>query len=90
MNIFATSREIPEIMEAFDKNGSTNLPIRASDEDIRIFLSDQMKGLHPRVLDRPSLQEQIKNKIVDAAQGMYVFFPLRLNYYTPAGHETDI
>ncbi len=35
-----------------------------------------MKGLHPRVLDRPSLQEQIKNKIVDAAQGMYVFFPM--------------
>ncbi|KAI7975791.1 hypothetical protein EIK77_005541 [Talaromyces pinophilus] len=70
INIFATSREIPEIMEAFDRNGSTNLPIRASDEDIRIFLSDQMKSLHPRVLDRPSLQEQIKNRIVDAAQGI--------------------
>lgn len=72
-NIFATSREVPEIIEMFDREACTTLPIRASDDDIRIFLDSQMRSLHPLVLERPDLQEQIKNRIVEAAQGMYVF-----------------
>ncbi|CRG83829.1 Receptor-interacting serine/threonine-protein kinase 4 [Talaromyces islandicus] len=78
-NIFATSREVPEIIEMFYREACTTLPIRASDDDIRIFLDSHMKSLHPLVLARPALQEQVKNRIVEAAQGMFLLAKLHLD-----------
>jgi hypothetical protein len=69
-NVFATSRFIPEITEKFE--GSTTLKIRARDEDIRSYLDGHMKTLPSFVREDPDLQGEIKTKIVDAVEGMYV------------------
>lgn len=67
MNLFATSRFIKEIEEMFQ-----NVPkveIRASDEDIRRYLSDNMPQLPGFVRDF-NLQEQITTAVLQAVQGM--------------------
>jgi hypothetical protein len=69
-NIFATSRFIPEITDKFE--GSISLEIRASSEDVRRYLDGHMFRL-PRFVSRsPELQEEIKSKIIQSVQGMYV------------------
>jgi ankyrin repeat protein len=74
-NLFVTSRVIPEIVEKFE--GSIMLEIRASKEDMRKYLNSDMVRLPAFVGRNPELQEEIKNGIVNAADGMYI--PL----YTP-------
>jgi hypothetical protein len=70
VNIFATSRFIPELTEIF--NGSTLLEIRASNEDVRRYLDGHMFRLPGFVVRDPLLQEDIKTGIVKAVDGMYV------------------
>jgi hypothetical protein len=77
-NLFATSRFIPEIKEKF--NGSISMDIRATDDDVRIYLDDHMPQLPEFVKCSPErqkklqeeLQEEIKTAIVKAVDGMYV------------------
>jgi hypothetical protein len=74
-NIFATSRFIPEITEKFA--GSLSVEIRASDEDLRVYL-DGNRSLMPAFDGRsPELQRElmleIKTEIIKAVDGMYVF-----------------
>ena len=74
-NLFATSRFVPEITEKFAR--SLSVEIRASDEDLRVYLDSNMSLLP--ALDRrsPELQEviktEIKTEIIKAVDGMYVF-----------------
>jgi hypothetical protein len=70
VNLFATSRFIPEITEKFD--GSISLEIRACNEDIQRYLKDHMSQLPAVVLCSPDLQEEINTEIVKAVDGMYV------------------
>jgi hypothetical protein len=69
-NIFATSRFIPAIIEKF--KGSISLEIRASSEDVRRYLDNHMFRLPDFVGRSPELQEEIKSKIIQSVQGMYV------------------
>lgn len=69
-NIFATSRFIPAIRNKFE--GSIFLEIRASDKDVRSYLNAQMFRLPGFVGRSPELQEEIKSKIIQSVQGMYV------------------
>jgi hypothetical protein len=71
VNVFATSRFIPEITEKFE--GSTTLKIHARDEDIRSYLDGHMKTLPSFVRNDPDLQGEIQTKIVGAVEGMYVY-----------------
>jgi Cdc6-like AAA superfamily ATPase len=68
--LFATSRFIPDVVEEF--KGSLSLEIRAHDNDVKRYLSSQMKLLPNFVLRNADLQEEIKNIIIDAIGGMYV------------------
>jgi len=68
VNIFATSRLLPEIKQQF--NGSLTLEIRASSEDIRIYVDSQMSHLPSFVATNPDLQNEIKTEIVKAVDGM--------------------
>jgi NACHT domain len=70
INIFSTSRFIPEIMKYFE--GSIPLEIRASSEDVQRYLEGHMSQLPSFVSRRIDLQEEIKTKIVQAVDGMYV------------------
>lgn len=69
-NIFATSRPIPEIKEAF--KGSMFLQIHAIDEDVRRYVEGHMPRLPSFVSRNPDLQQIIKTEISRAVDGMYV------------------
>jgi hypothetical protein len=71
-NLFVTSRFIPEIEKEF--NGSPSLEIRANNDDVQRYLNGQMTRLRPFVSRNLTLQEEIKNEITKAVDGMYVPF----------------
>jgi hypothetical protein len=65
-NLFATSRFIPEIIETF--KGTISLEIRASDEDVRIYLVNRISESEFDVLK--SYHDEIKTAITKAVDGM--------------------
>ena len=73
-NLFVTSRPISSIEKEF--KGNPMLEIRASDEDVRIYLEGHMFRLPGFVVRSPDLQEEIKTDIVKAVNGMYVIYGL--------------
>ncbi|KAI3534099.1 ankyrin repeat protein [Colletotrichum filicis] len=77
VNIFATSRHIPEIERYFD--GSPCIEIRASDGDVMKFLDGQMSKLPLAVRKNKGLQDQIKDAIIQAVQGMFLLAQLHLD-----------
>ncbi|KAH7173265.1 uncharacterized protein B0J16DRAFT_405639, partial [Fusarium flagelliforme] len=78
LNMFLTSRHIPEIQQQFTKRGATVVEIRASDEDIHHFLQDSMLQL-PRFVGRDlSLQNEIVKGITEASTGMFLLAELHL------------
>ena len=70
VNIFATSRFIPEISEKF--RDCMQLEIRASNQDVQRYLDGHMSQLLGCVLRSPELQDEIKAEIIKAVDGMYV------------------
>jgi Cdc6-like AAA superfamily ATPase len=68
ISLFATSRFIPEIEKEFDE--SILLEIRASDDDVRIYLDGKISRLRPFVSRNSDLQEEIKTNIIKAVDGM--------------------
>jgi hypothetical protein len=70
INFFATSRPIPDIEREF--KGYPSHEILASDKDVYRYLDSHMSDLPEFVLKRPDLQEEIKTKIAEAAEGMYI------------------
>ena len=69
-NVFATSRFIPDVLEEFE--GSAKLEIRARQEDVRAYLDYHMSPHRAFLRKNQELQEEIKSKIVEAVQGMYI------------------
>ncbi|KAI9727372.1 MAG: hypothetical protein M1834_008443 [Cirrosporium novae-zelandiae] len=80
VQLFATSRFIPEIVNRFKE--SMSLEIRASEEDVRKYLDGQMSRFRPFVSRDPDLQNMIKTKIVKAVDGMFLLAQLHLNSLT--------
>ena len=70
VNIFATSRAIPEVVKAFQ--GRASLEIRASKEDVQNYIDENLSHLPFCVQRSKSLQDEIKAEIGKAADGMYV------------------
>lgn len=68
VNLFTTSRFVPEILNTF--NIHTSLEIRAHGDDLRRYLGGCMAQLPAFVHRDPSLQNEIKHGIVDAVDGM--------------------
>ncbi|KAI9832809.1 MAG: hypothetical protein M1819_004029 [Sarea resinae] len=77
VNLFATSRLIPEIQENF--KGCMSLEIRASEGDVRRYLNDHMFHLPGFVIRNRELQEEIQSEIVSAVDGMFLLAQLHLN-----------
>jgi hypothetical protein len=74
INFFATSRPIPDIEREFKEYPSRE--ILASDKDVRRYLDGHMSDLPEFVLKRLDLQEEIKSKIEEAVEGMYIPYQL--------------
>ena len=70
VNIFATSRFIPEVVKAFE--GKASLEIRASKEDVQKYLDENLSQLPPYVQMSKPLQNEIKAECGRAVDGMYV------------------
>lgn len=77
INLFATARELPDIMGLF--KGLPELEIRASDQDIKAYLDgyldahfDEMPAFVRKSLD---LQGDMKDAILTTADEMYVCVP---------------
>ena len=68
VNIFATSRPIPQIINQF--NGSVQLEIRAHDEDVRKYLDVRISRSESKLLK--TYREKIKTEITKAVGGMNV------------------
>ncbi|KAL1856463.1 hypothetical protein Daus18300_010730 [Diaporthe australafricana] len=75
-NIFATSRFIPQITTKFSH--SMSVEIRASDEDVKRYLEGHIRQLPSFVERNPQLQEEIKTKISEAVDGMFLLAQLYL------------
>ncbi|KAI0549032.1 ankyrin repeat-containing domain protein [Xylaria curta] len=73
-NIFATSRYIPEIMERF-KHGMS-LDIRADKQDVYTYIDGRMLYLPSFVQRSGELQDEIKTKIFNAVDGMFLLAQL--------------
>ncbi|KAL7912200.1 hypothetical protein GGI35DRAFT_492155 [Trichoderma velutinum] len=71
VNLFLTSRFIPEIVDHFSKT-STSLEIRASTEDIERYLKGNMYRLPRFVRQNQELQQEIVAEISKAADGMFL------------------
>jgi hypothetical protein len=70
----ATSRFIPEIVDAFRE--AMRLEVQASKEDVKCFVAGQTYRL-PRCIQRdPALQEMVQERIVASVDGMYAFFSM--------------
>lgn len=70
INIFATSRSIPEIISRFMT--SMKLDIFASTNDVAIYLMGHMDQLPSCIQEDPQLQQEVKAGISKAADGMCV------------------
>jgi hypothetical protein len=66
VNIFATSRFIPQITERFKY--SMTMEIRACDEDVREYLRDRILQSESAIL--VPVSEEIQSGIIEAAGGM--------------------
>lgn len=73
VNLFATSRSLPEIVQGFGQRPHLSLEIRASEEDIERYLDGHMKYLSGFNEWDQQLREDIKKAILDAVDGMCVF-----------------
>jgi Cdc6-like AAA superfamily ATPase len=70
LQLFATSRWIPEITERFE--GHVTLEIKASEQDVQRYVASTLPQLPRCVRDDPELQSEIQQGIVQAVDGMYV------------------
>ncbi|KAK8925489.1 Ankyrin repeat domain-containing protein 50 [Metarhizium anisopliae] len=85
-NVFATSRFLPDITEKFnnksslDFTGSKQIEIRADIEDIKKYLDGHMHQLPSVVQKSPQLQLEIKTRIAEAADGMFLLAKIYLDF----------
>ncbi|KAM0544534.1 hypothetical protein ACHAPJ_011751 [Fusarium lateritium] len=77
INIFCTSRPIPEIMKSFE--AATYMNIRAQDEDLHHYLAGNMDRLPSFVLSNDGLQKNIKDTISKIANGMFLLATLHID-----------
>lgn len=71
VSILVTSRQNPEIQSKLKK--SVILEIRATQEDVQIYVDNRMSDLPAFIRDDSGLQQDIKASISRTADGMYVY-----------------
>ncbi|KAB5536197.1 hypothetical protein GE09DRAFT_343208 [Coniochaeta sp. 2T2.1] len=77
VNIFATSRFIPDIVKEF--SGAESLEIRATDKDIENYLEGRMPELESFPDWSKKLQDEIKKTIMEAVDGMFILAEIYLS-----------
>ncbi|KAI0592690.1 ankyrin repeat domain-containing protein [Pyrenophora tritici-repentis] len=75
-SLLATSRNIPEVVDMFDR--CQPVEIRASTHDVRTYIEGNLDTLPRFVQSNVDLQEQIKDGIAKAVDGMFLLAKLYL------------
>ncbi|CAI7636252.1 unnamed protein product [Penicillium pancosmium] len=88
VNIFATSRFISNIMDQFQD--ALSLEIRATDEDVGMYLENHMGNLRPLVRENRQLQEEIRTSILHAVDGMFLLAQLYIGFLDDKLTTNDI
>ena len=70
VNLFATSRWIPDIADCFAPEDALTVEIRAKAEDVRKYTNSRLPRLPGFVIRNPALQEDIRLGIEKAVDGM--------------------
>ncbi|KAJ5826711.1 hypothetical protein N7447_003474 [Penicillium robsamsonii] len=76
INIFATSRFVPEIAGEF--KDSILIDIRAAEGDVVQYLGSHIGELPAFVSETPGLEDEIKTGIIEAIDGMFLLAKLHL------------
>jgi Cdc6-like AAA superfamily ATPase len=72
VNLFATSRFVPEITSQFE--GSISKEIRAANDDVLRYVNGRIPQLlRSQISKYPDLQNKIRAEVVQAVDGMYVY-----------------
>ncbi|KAM5362478.1 hypothetical protein ACJA88_014018 [Fusarium oxysporum] len=88
MNFFATSRPIPDITKIFQQTPC--LEIRATKDDVTLYLEKHIGTLRPVIKTNSRLQEQIKIGISDAVDGMFLLAHIYLHFFMDKVTENDV
>ncbi|KAL3496633.1 hypothetical protein BJX62DRAFT_250414, partial [Aspergillus germanicus] len=79
INIFATSRYVPEIAGEFKQ--SIQIDVRAAEDDVARFLDSHIGDLPAFVSETPGLEDEIKTGIITAIDGMFLLAKLHLTSF---------
>ncbi|KAI9778776.1 MAG: hypothetical protein M1839_007866 [Geoglossum umbratile] len=88
VNLFATSRSVPEITEMFKE--SVLLEILATEEDVRKHLDHHLSSPRRALLRKSPKLQEIKIGIVQAVKGMFLLAQLHLDSLMGKTTEYDI
>ncbi|KAH4116474.1 hypothetical protein HBI81_022200 [Parastagonospora nodorum] len=77
VKLMATSRLIPELVEHF--GDAETLEIIASNADVRMYLETEIQRKSKLAKLERSLQDEIKSRIIDSVQGMFLLAQLHLD-----------
>ncbi|KAH7186730.1 nucleoside phosphorylase domain-containing protein [Fusarium oxysporum] len=88
VNLFATSRPIPDITKIFQQ--TLCLEIRATKDDVTLYLERHIGTLRPVIKTNSRLQEQIKIGISDAVDGMFLLAHIYLQFFKDKVTENDV
>ncbi|WZH50422.1 PNP_UDP_1 domain-containing protein [Fusarium acuminatum] len=88
VNLCATSRPISDITNIF--NRALCLVIRATKDDVALYLKRHLATLRSVVRTNPRLQEQIKAGISDAVDGMFLLAHIYLQFLKDKVTENDV
>ncbi|PVH69381.1 hypothetical protein DL98DRAFT_439187 [Cadophora sp. DSE1049] len=81
-NLFTTSRPLEKIIKEIEKKFKgrlSSLPIRAREEDMGNYLDGRMSTLEVLHEENKGLSEEIKTKIIKAADGVFLLARLHLD-----------
>ncbi|KAH7159331.1 hypothetical protein DER46DRAFT_382893 [Fusarium sp. MPI-SDFR-AT-0072] len=88
VNLCATSRPISDITNIFDR--ALCLVIRATKDDVALYLERHLGTLRSVVKTNPRLQEQIKTEISDVVDGMFLLAHIYLQFLQDKVTENDV
>ncbi|KAB8976012.1 hypothetical protein FH972_026890 [Carpinus fangiana] len=77
LQLFVTSRFIPEIMRRFE--GTNSVEIRASSQDVQRYLEENVKNLAACVQEDVALRTDICTTIAESIEGMFLLAKLHLD-----------
>ncbi|KAI0550027.1 hypothetical protein F4679DRAFT_544525 [Xylaria curta] len=78
-NIFGTSRHNSTIQKLFEGHCTTIVEIKAKNEDVHRYIGGRMSRLPTFLHKKEHLQEEVKEKIVGAVDGMFLLARLYLD-----------